>query len=112
MSLVESSLVFGAQAGEFDLRGGEAGGSEFDRSVLAGVETLLNDGNETVGVALLVAESGFALEIAVEGEVGDGGVFCHSFAGIFEVEIGRVEAADGGAHVVTLRVAEDERRAR
>ena len=48
------SLVFGAEAGELDLRGGEAGAGEIDGGVLAGVEALLDDADETVGVALLI----------------------------------------------------------
>ena len=107
MSLVSDGFVFGAKPGETDLRGGEAGGCEVDWGVLAGVETLLNDGDEAVCEALLLLESGLTLRVAVDREVGDGGVFGYALADVFEAEFGCIERGLGGAEVVALRVAED-----
>ena len=109
MGLVGGGLVFGAEAGQANLRGGETAGGEIDGSVLASVEALLNDADETIGEALLLLKCGLALQVTIECEVGDGSVLCYSSADVLEVEAGGIEGGLRGAEVVVLRVAEDQR---
>ena len=88
MGLVGDGLIFGTESRQTDLCGGEAGSGEIDRGVLAGVETVLNDANEAVGETLLLLESGLALQVAIEREIGDSGVLSYAFSNVLEVEVG------------------------
>ena len=54
--------------------------------VLAVVESLLNDGDKTVGKALLFMKGSFALDVAVQREVSNCSVLCHRSTGVLEGE--------------------------
>ena len=74
-----------------DLCGGKAGGGQVDGCVLAGGEPILDDGDEMVCEALLLLEDGLALEVAVESEIGDGGIFGDGLTNVFQREGGCFE---------------------
>ena len=84
MGLVGGGVVFCAEARETNLGGGETAGGEIDGCVLADVETVLNDADEALGEALLLLQRGLTLHVAIEGEVGDGGVLSYAFANVLE----------------------------
>src|SRR5271154_4045410 len=110
MSLVDGGFVFCAEAGQTNLRGGKAGGGEIDGGVFAGVEPLLNDADEAICEALLLLERGLTLHIAIEGEIGDGGVLGYAFTNVLEGEFGCIEGCGGRTEIIALGVAEDQGR--
>lgn len=109
MGLVCDGFIVHSQPGEVDLRSGKAGGGQVDRGVLAGGETVLDDGDEMVCKALLLLEDGLPLEVAIESEIGDSGIFGDGLTNVFQRERGCFERGLRGADVVALRVAEDKR---
>src|SRR3981189_762709 len=108
MGLVGGGLVFRAKSVQADLRGVEAAGCEIDGRILAGVEALLNDADEAIGEALLLLERGLALHVAIEREVGDGGVLGYTFTNVLEVEASCIERGLSCSEVVALGVAEHQ----